>query len=179
MFFGCSMRSRCGIFTFRKLALEGGDLLCECRSGINRLRRWNKRDGLEVTLLPISAMKPDAELAAELQGGQRIRMTAFRLVHRHIAHLAERMENVGCLLRDDALIGKAAQRLLEALPFVSVECMMSSDEFSEQLGQLPELDDSRRRVGAEVAFAQPTQHCQTGVVSLQEPKIRRPVHSSP
>ena len=49
---------------------------------------------------------------------------------------------------------------------------MSSDEFGEQLGELPELDDGRRRVVAEVSLGKPAQHHQAGVVRVQKGEIR-------
>jgi hypothetical protein len=56
-----------GVFAFRDAALEGPDFLLKCRRGTDRRWRWGERAGLEVGLLPVGPVKPDAELPGQLQ----------------------------------------------------------------------------------------------------------------
>ena len=160
-----------GILALRHLALERSDLLPQGGRGIDRLRRRHERPGFEPRLLAVGAMEPDAELAGELQRGQRLRMGALDLVGRAVPRLAQRVEHVRDLLRDDPLVGEAPQRLLEGLALSLIGALAGRDLLGQQLRELAQLEDGRGRVVAEVTLRQRGKLDQLRVVNAQERKV--------
>ena len=139
--FGLSCAQHGGVLAFGDLPLERLDLLLKRTRRIDRLRRRDERAGIEIRLLAVGPVEPDAELAGELERGQRVCMGALGLVDGGVSELAQRVEEVGDLSREDPFVGQPAERLLEGLPLVEVGGMVGGDQFGQQFGELPELDD--------------------------------------
>jgi hypothetical protein len=71
-------------------------------------------------------------------------------------------------------LAKAAQRFLERLSLIDIEGVMRGDQFGDQLGELPELDQACGgvvRSVPKVAFGQRTELHQFGVVYVQKAEI--------
>jgi len=82
-------------------------------------------------------------------------VAALSVVNRDVAVLAQGVEDVRCLLRNDAFIRQPAQRFLEGFPLTPVERVVGSDQLRQKLGELPQFDDGGGRVLAEIPLRLP------------------------
>ncbi len=81
-----------------------------------------------------------------------------------IANLADGMENVGDFSGRYAFEAKPSERFLESLSFAKVEGVSSSNALTQQLGELPELEDSRVGVIVQVTLGGSSVSRQAGIV---------------
>src|SRR5262249_49389673 len=104
--------------------------------------------------LPVGAMKPDTKLASKLQRRERITVSACGLMSRFVARLAQRMEKIGRLFRDDSIIGEPAESVVKGLAVAVVEGVMGGNPVAQKLGELAQLENRRRWVLAKISFGE-------------------------
>ena len=124
-------------------------------------------------------MKPDAELAREFEGGQRVRMAAFGLMPGNVTCLAERVEHVRDFPRNDALKGQSPKRFLECIAVPLIKSVAGGYSLAQKLGELAQLEDRGRGIIAEITLRQRPKPHKLGVVHFQKREIAGRRHRSP
>jgi hypothetical protein len=90
-----------------------------------------------------------------------------------VTDLTQRMKYVGDFFRNDPLVGKAAERLLERLALIEIQRMMGSNGLAQKLCELAQLDSSGAGIVPEVTLRKSPQLHETGVVCAQKAEIGR------
>lgn len=128
------------------------------------------------TRLPaIGAVEPDAKLACELQGSQRLSVRSPYLVDGIVSHVLERVKKIRNFLRKDALERQAAKHVVECLAFITIGGMMGSDQLRHEFGELAQLDDSRRGVVTEIPLREPPNVTNRASCTPRKPKVVDPI----
>jgi alkanesulfonate monooxygenase SsuD/methylene tetrahydromethanopterin reductase-like flavin-dependent oxidoreductase (luciferase family) len=162
--FGFALRTADGILAFGDTPAKILDLFSQRSRRIDGLGRRDKRPRLEIALFAIGAVKPDPKLARKFQRRQCIRVIAPGLVRRPVARFAKGVEHISDLLRDDALIGQAAKRLLKCFALAQIKGVMGCNRPGQKLGELAQLENRRAGIVAEISLRQRPQLHQLGSV---------------
>jgi hypothetical protein len=173
VFFCFASRPAGGIFAFGHAPAQAVNLFSQRSRRIDGLGRRDKRPRLELGVLAVGAVEPDAKLASEFQRRQRIGMIALGFVCRPVTRFAKRMENVSGFLRDDAFVGEAAKRLLKGFAFVAIERVMGSNRLAQKLGKLAQLENRGAGIVAKVSLGQSPKLHQLGIVHAKKCEIAR------
>jgi hypothetical protein len=125
MLLGFALGSGGSVFAFGKSASQGRNLFPERHRGIDWLRGRDERAERNVGLLAVGPVKPDSELAGELECRQRVGLGSGNVVGRAVSPFSIGVEYVGRLFGDDPFEGQATERLFESLPLITIGRMMA------------------------------------------------------
>jgi hypothetical protein len=120
-------------------------------------RLWrHKRAGLVAGVFE-GAVKPQAELPAELERGQRSRVVALQRMVGGVANHADLVEDLLDLFGQNALAMQAANQLVLAFFGQGVEAGARRQRLGQPLGKLAQLEQAGVGVFGKVALRQRTQ----------------------
>src|SRR5262249_42397575 len=90
---------------------------------------------------------------------------------------SELMEYIRDLAREDAVIRQPPQRLFEGLPLAFIGAVVCRNLLSQQLRELADLEQARRRIVAKIPLCQCAQLDQFRILLDQEAEVWRCEHS--
>ena len=143
-----------------------------------RLRR-RERPRLEPGIAPEGAVKPDRQLACELQAVQRVGRRPRVLVGREISRLADDMKEIGNLAVDDARIPEPAEKVERRIFRRRVLTGAGGRLLGNGLRELPQPDDAGRRVELKVALRLLAEDGEPFLVRRQKCEVLGPGRQGP
>jgi hypothetical protein len=103
-------------------------------------------------------------------------MIALYLMGCIVAGLAQGVEYVRYLLRNDPVIGKASQCLFKGLTLSFIGGVMSGNQLRQQLSVLAQLENCSGGIGAEVALSQRSKLDELHIMNAQKSEIDTSKH---